>query len=281
MAEPMHNPTCFANHMGLMACEGRFLTRAVAAIRSGLWQPRAYNDGGDGYAAPGRHPYQVMGDGVSVIRIDGSMGKAAGKYVDASTVAARRAVRAAVADPAVGSILLVLDSPGGYVAGTAELGDEVAAAGEQKPIVAFAEDLCASAAYWVASQADKVYANAAGFVGSIGAYGVVWDTSKQAEMNGVQVHLISTGPLKGAGADGVPVTEEMLAAWRAEVDASFAMFAAAVKRGRSMSAAAFAKVSTGGMWQASEAKDLGLIDGVRSFDAVLASMPKPRRAKTN
>lgn len=284
MTAPIHNPTCFANHMGLMACEARFLRGAVDAIRSGLWQPRA--DIGDGTSDSsttdryGRPLYTIVGDGVATLRLDGPMAKAAGKYASASTVTARRAIRAAVADPKVGSILMVVDSPGGYVAGTQDLADDVAAANDQKPVVAYIEDLGASAAYWVASQAGKVYANSGAFVGSIGVFAVVQDSSKAAELAGVKVHLISTGPLKGAGADGTPVTDEMLAAWQVEVDATMAQFSGAVRGGRGMTAKQLDAVTTGGVWPAKESIGLGLIDGIRPLDAVIAGMPKPRRPRT-
>ena len=105
------------------------------------------------------------------------------------------------------------------------------------------------------------------------------DTSKAAELEGVKAHLVTTGPLKGAGADGVPVTDEHIAAWQTEVDAVMEAFGGTVRKGRGMSAAQFSKVATGGIWTAKEAKDLGLIDGVKPLDAVLAAMPKGRRSR--
>lgn len=274
-----HNPACFQNHMGLMAVESRFLRGALDAIRSGLWQPRAMDDWNDGPSSPPPPPYAIQGEATAVVRVTGPMAKSAGKYAQTGTAAVRRALRAAVADPKVASVLLICDSPGGYVAGTQDLADDVAAANEVKPVVAYCEDLCCSAAYWVASAASKVYANASAEVGSIGVFMVVYDTSKAAELEGVKAHLVTTGPLKGAGADGVPVTDEHLAAWQTEVDAVMEAFGGTVRKGRGMSAAQFSKVATGGIWTAKEAKDLGLIDGVKPLDAVLAAMPKGRRSR--
>lgn len=274
-----HNPACFASHMGLVAYEPKRLAQVVAAVKAGTMPLRAMEDGDYGPSTPPPPPYTIQGDAVAVVRLSGSLGKAAGKYVETGTASVRRALRAAVADGKVGSILLVIDSPGGYVAGTQDLADDVVAANEVKPVVAYCEDLCASAAYWVAAGASKVYANASAFVGSIGVFAVVYDTSGAAEIAGVKAHLVTTGPLKGAGADGVPVTDEHLAAWQAEVDAVMGQFTASVRKGRGMTPAAFAKVATGGTWPAAEAKDLGLIDGVKTLDAVVGGMPKPRRSR--
>lgn len=277
--DPGTTAACWAAHMGLLACEPRFARAAVAAVKSGLQLPRrAMSDDGGSQAAR-REAYLMVGEGVAQIRIDGPMAKGWGKFGEMSSVFVRKAIRQAAADPAVGSILLVIDSPGGYVAGTDDLARDVAAANEVKPVVAFIEDLGASAAYWVASQASKVYANSTAQVGSIGVFAVIEDTSKAAEVAGVTVHVLSTGPLKGAGVDGAPVTPEHLAAWQTEIDDTMAHFAAAVRKGRNMPAKAFAEVATGGTWIAAKAKDLGLIDGVRTLDATVAGMPKPRRSK--
>jgi len=277
--DPGTTPSCWAAHMGLLACEPRFARAAVAAVKAGLPLPkRAMSDDYDGPAAP-RAPYLMVGEGVAQIRIDGPTAKGWGKFGEMSSVFVRKAIRQAASDPAVGSILLVIDSPGGYVAGTDDLARDVAAANEVKPVVAFIEDLGASAAYWVASQARAVYANPTAQVGSIGVFAVIEDTSKAAEVAGVTVHVLSTGPLKGAGAAGAPVTPEHLAAWQTEIDDTMSHFAAAVRKGRNMTPKGFAEVSTGGTWIASKAKDLGLIDGVRTLDATVAGMPKPRRSK--
>lgn len=274
----MTTPACIASHMGLYACEPKWLRRQVAEFKARRLPMLAAEDVADAesYDGPG---YRVE-SGVAVIRIEGGITKGFSKFGGASAVFTRRSIRAAVADPKVSSILLKVYSPGGNVDGVPDLASDVEAANEQKPVVAFIEDMGASAAYWIASQAGKVYANPTAFIGSIGVLAVVYDTSKAAEAAGVDVHVLSTGPLKGAGVDGAPITDEMLTAWQGEVDAIMGFFEKAVRRGRGMTQAQFGKVSTGGVWIAAEAQALGLIDGVKSLDAVLAGMPRPRKART-
>jgi ClpP class serine protease len=79
-----------------------------------------------------------------------------------------------------------------------------------KPLAAHIETMGASAAYWMASQAPRVTASRGAQVGSIDAYTVRIDASWAAEINGVQVHVISSGPYMGAGVPGVPITEAQL-----------------------------------------------------------------------
>src|SRR5581483_9650939 len=95
-----------------------------------------------------------------------------------STVMARRDIRQAVADQDVAGILLAIDSPGGTVAGTDDLAAEVRQARTSKPVWAAIDDLGASAAYWVASQTQRVTVNSpTALVGSIGTLQVIRDLS--------------------------------------------------------------------------------------------------------
>jgi signal peptide peptidase SppA len=219
------------------------------------------------------------GQQIAVVQLAGPLMKATGSMsAGTSTVAARRALRKAAADPDVSAILIQIDSPGGTVSGTADLAADVAAAAKQKPVWAFAEDLCASAAYWVASQCDKVFANTAtAMVGSIGTLAVVYDLSAAAEQQGVKALVFGTGPLKGAGAPGAPVTEEQQAYFRGLVEDSQTSFDAAVRKGRGLTDKQLAAAKTGGVFGAAEALDRKLIDGVQSFDKTLADLAAEAR----
>lgn len=214
------------------------------------------------------------GKSVAVVRLAGTMTKAAGSFGGTSTVQARKDLRAAAADADVNGILLAIDSPGGAISGTADLAADVARARRKKPVWAHIDDLGASAAYWVASQADQIFANSAtALVGSIGTYGSVTDLSGAAEKGGVKVRVFRSGPLKGAGAvPGDPLTDEQAAHLQRTVDETQKHFAAAVKAGRGMSAAQLEAVSSGGVWLAHEAKDLKLIDGIRPLETTLAAL---------
>jgi signal peptide peptidase SppA len=288
MPDPIHNPKCHAAHMGLWMVERRFMMQAVAAIKGGLWKleqttkaPRmvageAVVDGS------GDLLYAVTPEGIAVIQIQGVMAKAAGKYASASTVQVRMALRAAALDQAVGGIMTIWDTPGGSVSGTQALADDMRAADAAKPVHAYAEDMTASAGYWSASQARRLSANRSAIVGSLGTYMVVEDTSKKAEMDGVQVHVISTGPQKGAFVDGAPVTDDQLAEARVMVEDLNALFIQGVAGGRRMSMEQAAALFDGKVHIAEKAKGLGLIDAVQSLDAamaelvaVVAAKPKP------
>jgi len=220
------------------------------------------------------------GDGgrsIARVVLRGSMMKGQSSFGGTSTVQLRRDIRQAVADPNISGILLDIDSPGGTVAGTADLAAEVKAARRRKPVWAHIDDLGASAAYWVASQADQVFANdKTALVGSIGTLMTVYDYSAQAEKEGVKAIVFATGPLKGAGAPGAPITEDQRQYFQSLVDDSQASFDAAVRSGRGMNASQLAAVRTGGVFTASQALDLKLIDGIRSIDRTLEALAQAK-----
>lgn len=219
-------------------------------------------------------PFDTYGS-IAIISIVGPMSKAPTSFSSGtSTVQARRLIRAAAADPDITSILIKFDSPGGSVSGTADLAADIAAANRRKDCIAYVEDCCCSAALWAASQCNAIYANSTAIVGSIGTYMVVEDWSQFYENQGVQVHVISTGPNKGAGIEGTAITPEQLAAWQEMVNDLNEQFLSAVAKGRSISRARVEELATGETWVGQKAVTLGLVDGIQSLDDVLNSMQK-------
>jgi len=213
---------------------------------------------------------------VAVIELTGKLMKQqASMGGGTSTVQARRDIRTAANDPDVSAILLKIDSPGGTAAGTEELAQEVAAAKAKKPVWAYVEDLAASAAYWVASQTSHIVANATGLVGSIGTYGVVQDMSGAAAMEGVKVHVVRAGEMKGVGTPGTEITTDHLADMQRIVNDLNEHFLAGVTSGReNLTAKQVRELADGRVYIADEAKKLGLIDAVGSFDQALSDLQK-------
>lgn len=227
-------------------------------------------------AQPLSSAYEVTKDGVAIVPISGTLMKQASSFAseNSSTVAARRKIRAAASDSAVAAIVLKIDSPGGAVSGTFDLVQDVAAANERKPVLAFIEDLGASAAYAIASAAGQVFANSSGLVGSIGTFAVVQDWSAAAAQMGVKVHVIRAGKFKGAGVAGTEITPEQLAKFQRTVDQLNDVFVASVAKGRKLDVATVQDLADGQVHVAAVAKDLRLIDGIATFDQVLERAAK-------
>ena len=147
----------------------------------------------------GRTTFEINSRGAAIIPVTGviakysSMVNGCSQPRGTSIEQLREQLNVAVTDSRVESIFLHIESPGGCINGLADFADEVYQAGFQKPVVAFCDDLCASAAYWLASQANVIYANQTADVGSIGIYSILVDSSARAEQLGYKFHIIKTG----------------------------------------------------------------------------------------
>ncbi len=225
-------------------------------------------------AQPAKAQYDLLpGTQIAMLHIVGAMTKYGTSYGDeSSTVALRRQVRLCMADEDVKAVLLRIESPGGTCAGTQELADDLKALAAKKPVYAWCEDLCCSAAYWIASQCSKIYANATAMVGCIGTYAVVQDASKMAEKIGVKVHVVKAGEFKGAGEPGTQVSDEQLAEYQRLVDTLNEFFCSAVASGRGLPPKQVKLLADGRVHVGQDAVENRLIDGVRTFEETINAL---------
>jgi signal peptide peptidase SppA len=193
----------------------------------------------------------------------------------------QQSFRQAVADPDVGSILLHVHSPGGSVYGVQEAADEILAARGQKKIVAIADDLAASAAYWIASAADEIVVTPSGEVGSIGVVAMHVDYSKRLENEGIAVTFIHAGENKVEGNPYQPMAEDALAFAQSRVDDYYRAFTKAVARGRGISVAEVNKnFGQGRVFGSEHAKSVGMVDRIATMAETIERL-QPRRARSN
>jgi signal peptide peptidase SppA len=192
-----------------------------------------------------------------------------------STQIVTQMLRQAVADDAVSQILLDIDSPGGSVYGVSELGDAILSARARKPVVAIANSLAASAAYWIGSQAGEFYVTSGGEVGSIGVWQAHQDYSKAMDEAGVKTTLISAGKFKVEGNPYAPLDEEAQGFMQSRVDDYYAAFTKAVAKGRGVPITQVRDgMGQGRVLGADAALAQNMVDGIASFDQVLSKMHK-------
>lgn len=186
----------------------------------------------------------------------------------------RQALRAAMADHSTRAVILDFDTPGGTVAGTTELANEIRAMrGGGKPIVALADTLMASAGYWLGSQADEVWATPSSQTGSVGIYAVHQEGSRALDAQGVTTTVISAGPYKAEANEWEPLTDEARAALQERADAYYAQFVADVARGRRVTIDRVrSDFGQGRALMAPQARAAGMIDGITTLDALVARL---------
>ena len=158
--------------------------------------------------------------------------------------------------PNIKVVLLDIDSPGGTVNGTPELAAAVARLSRTKHVYAYTAGLCCSAAYWVASQCDAIYAAPSSRLGSIGVILQIQDTAGALHRSGIQVETFTAGKFKGTGAPGTSLSEEQRSLLQQQVESTWADFRAAVNRRRNVAE----DKMEGQTFSGSEAKAFGLAD---------------------
>jgi protease IV len=169
------------------------------------------------------------------------------------------------------AIILHIDSPGGGAAASQEIYHEVMRVREQKhkKVVASVESVGASGAYYIASACDKIYANPASVVGSIGVI-MEWtnygDLMKWAKLKHV---AITHGEFKDAGDPTRDMTPQEAAYFQSLVDNMYGQFVHDVAVGRHTSDAKITPLATGQVWTGEQAQPLGLIDAQGGYRMAL------------
>jgi signal peptide peptidase SppA len=223
-------------------------------------------------------PKMTIENGVGIIPIRGIIGKGVSAIEKSSGVVDTDDIvdmlDQADADESVASVLLDIDSPGGTVTGVPETAERVRSM--TKPTLAYTGGQMDSAAYWIGSAADTVYASQSAAVGSVGVYMAIMDTSANYAMQGVSVDLIKNGTFKGAGMPGTSLTPEQREEFQRQIDYIAAEFKASVLKKRTK---AQAYAMEGQEMYGPQALEAGLIDGVTDFytalkDATYMSMRK-------
>lgn len=202
-------------------------------------------------------------DGIAVVPVMSPMMKGSRYYSDQSKLTAL--MQELKADSSVKGVLNVFDSPGGSVAGTSDYGDSIADLSISKPCIAYCQDMCASAAYWAASQCSKVFSNSTALVGSIGVISALVDASKLYEDMGVKVIPLVTGKFKGAGDESQPATAETVDYMQGIVDDLYEPFLSAVNKGRGISKTAI-KGMEAAVFIGQKAVDNGLVDKICTLE---------------
>lgn len=225
-------------------------------------------------------PYQII-DGVAVLPLEGVIAKRMNMFTQisggTSSELVSRDLRAALQDPAVHSIILSIDSPGGTVDGTQTLAALVA--GATKPVVTLASGTMASAAYWIGSAAQGgVYiVDGTTAVGSIGVVATHTDISAAEAQRGVKTTEIYAGQYKRIASSYAPLTDAGRQTIQDQVDYTYSLFVAAVAQQRGTSEAKVLKdMADGRIFLGQQAIDAGLVDGVSTLDALVQQLNASR-----
>jgi signal peptide peptidase SppA len=183
----------------------------------------------------------------------------------------RQAFLTAVTEPEVKAVVLDVDSCGGEVAGCFDLVDAIYESRGDKPIWAILNECAYSAAYALASAADRIIVPRTGGTGSIGVVCCHVDWSKALDKAGIAVTFIQYGARKTDGAAEKPLGDDALARFQKDIDTLGEMFVSTVARNRGLSADTV-RGTEAGTYLGQAGVDLGLADAVMAPDAAFREL---------
>jgi len=223
---------------------------------------------------PGKGQYDII-DGAAIIPVKGVISKDLSFFSFLFGGASTREIALLITDALnnreVESIILDVDSPGGTVDGTQELAEFIFDSRGQKPMVAYTDGMIASAAYYIAAAADKIYIS--GDMPHIGSIGVVTshvDYSKQDEQYGIKETEIYAGKYKRIASYTLPLSKEGKEYLQSQVDYIYSIFVNDVAKYRGVDVDKVLKnMADGKIFIGRQAIDAGLVDGVATFDRLL------------
>lgn len=231
------------------------------------------------------NPYKVTKGGVAIISVVGSLVNR-GAWVGASSglvsyEGIKHQLKHAAANPAVKSIILDLQSPGGEAVGAFELAAMVREVAAEKRVVAVVNGMAASAAYALASGASEIVTGETGVSGSIGVVLLHADFSRQLANEGISPTLIFAGDHKVDANPFEPLPEAVRQDLQSEVNAFYEQFVSTVAKGRGKRlTAAMARKTQARTFVGAEAVELGLADRLGSFESVLADLTSAQGGRT-
>jgi len=226
-------------------------------------------------AAINTNPAYSSYQGTALIPIVGIIGKGISPLMrmfgGTSTVIAGQQFSAALNDPEVKQILLYIDSPGGTVDGTQALADSIMAGRGKKPIVALADGMMCSAAYWIGSAADRVFASSGtAQIGSIGVVSGHIDISGRETQLGIKTTEIAAGKFKRIASNYAPLSEDGRSSIQATVDYLYSLFVGHVAKARGVPEnTVLQKMADGRILIGQQAVSAGLVDGIKTIDEIL------------
>ena len=225
----------------------------------------------------------ITPDGIAIIPIHGTLAKRVGPVEAVSGLTSYAVIEEmlmdAATDPAVKAILMDIDSPGGEVGGVFDLAAMIGEIRQAKPVWALADDAF-SAAYLIASTAERIYVSQTAGVGSIGVVAVHVDESQRDAQEGRRFTTVSAGAHKDDFSCHEPLSDEARSCLQAEVDRLYGMFVSAVASNRGIGEAVV-RAQGAALFFGDNALTAGLADRMGTIRDALADLtaalapPKP------
>jgi protease IV len=176
-------------------------------------------------------------------------------------------------------VLLTINSPGGTVAASQEVYAAVRQVREKKPVVVSMLDQATSGGYYIASAANKIYANPGTLTGSIGVILSSVNVKELFNRIGIESQTLKTGPYKDIFSPFRAASDQEKELLQALLQNTYEEFIGDVAKGRKMDLEAVRKLADGRIYTGRQAKENGLVDQIGTYEDAVTDLRKQVRAQ--
>ncbi|MGE3297952.1 MAG: signal peptide peptidase SppA [Porticoccaceae bacterium] len=183
-----------------------------------------------------------------------------------------RLIRQTREKAAIKALVLRIDSPGGSAFAADLIRQELLATrAAGMPVVVSMGTVAASGGYWIAAEADEIWAEPTTITGSIGVFGMLPTFEDSLAAIGIHNDGVGTNPLAGALRIDRPLSDQAARLIQGSVDNIYRRFVGLVSSGRGMDVAAVDSIAQGRVWTGRQAQERGLVDRLGGLDAAVAA----------
>ncbi|WP_426486363.1 signal peptide peptidase SppA [Flavobacterium sp. 2] len=219
-------------------------------------------------------------DEIAIIYAQGEIESGEGDVTVIGEGSMRRALQEARKNDDVKAIVLRIDSPGGSALTSDLIWREIEVTKKVKPVVVSMGNYAASGGYYIACNANKIFAESNTITGSIGVFGILPNFSPLANKLGINSEQVKTHENSANYSPFVPVDEKFKAFTLEGVEHIYKTFVTHVAEGRKMTFAQVDSIAQGRVWSGSQALKIGLVDKIGGLNDAIAEAAKMAKIKT-
>ena len=179
------------------------------------------------------------------------------------------------------AVVLRINSPGGSATAAEIMQREIKLTRQIKPVIVSMGDIAASGGYWIASDSNRIFAQANTITGSIGVFGVLFNGQKLGNNNGITWDSVKTSQYADQQTISRPKSPQELAVYQRSVDRIYNLFLQKVSQGRKIPTAKVAEIAQGRVWSGTAAKQIGLVDEIGGLNVAIEYAAKQAKLGTD
>lgn len=179
------------------------------------------------------------------------------------------------------AVVLRINSPGGSATAAEIMQREIKLTRQIKPVIVSMGDIAASGGYWIASDSNRIFAQANTITGSIGVFGVLFNGQKLGNNNGITWDTVKTAQYADQQTISRPKSPQELAVYQRSVNRIYNLFLERVSQGRKIPTAKVAEIAQGRVWSGTAAKQIGLVDEIGGLNVAIEYAAKQAKLGTD